>query len=84
MSASKMSMTISRKFRRNKFQQTAINAAKLDKIKILQGNYQGLSNKIPVLLVFLKEKSIQIVCLNEVKRWHNDNLILRRYKDDSD
>ena len=46
----------------------------MDKIKILQWNCQGLSNKILKLLVFLKEKNIDIVCLNEVKSWQKENL----------
>ena len=65
---------ISRMFRRNKFQQIAINSANMEKIKIMQWNRRGLSNKISELLVFLKEKDINIVCLNEVKSWHNENV----------
>ena len=61
-------------FQRNKFQQIAINSDNMDKIKILQGNCRGLSNKILELLVFLKEKDIDIVCLNEVKSWQKENL----------
>ena len=33
-----------------------------------------LIQKISELLVFLKEKDIDIVCLNEVKSWQNENL----------
>ena len=61
-------------FQRNKFQQTAINSANMDKIKIMQWNCRSLSNEILELLVFLKEKDINIVCLNEVKSWQNENL----------
>ena len=61
-------------FQRSKIQQTAINSAKIDKIKIMQWNYRGLSNKILELLVFLKEKFIDIVCLNEVESWQNEIL----------
>ena len=46
----------------------------MDKIKILQWNCRGLYNKILELLVFLKEKNIDIVCLNEVKSWQKQNL----------
>ena len=59
-------------FQRNKFQQTAINSANMDKTKIIQWNCRGLSNKILELLVFLKEKDIDIVCLNEVKSWQKN------------
>ena len=69
MIASKMLLTISQIFQRNKFQQTAINSANLEKIKIIKWNCRGLSNKKLELLVFLKGKDIDIVCLNEVKRW---------------
>ena len=72
--APKMLTTISRMFQRNKFQQIAINSANMDKIKILQWDCRGLSNKILELLVFLKEKDIDIVCLNEVKSWQKENL----------
>ena len=61
-------------FQRNKFQQRAINSANMDKIKILQWECRGLSNKILELLVFLKEKDIVIVCLIEVKSWQKKNL----------
>ena len=74
MIASKMLITISRMFQRNKFQQIAINSANKDKIKILQWNCRGLSNNILGLLVFLKEKDLDIVCLNEVKSWQKENL----------
>ena len=74
MIASKMLTTISPMFLRNKFQQTAINSAIMDKIKIIQLNCLGLSNKILELLVFLKEKDIDIVCLNEVKSCQKENL----------
>ena len=40
----------------------------------MQWNCRGLSSKISELLVFLKENDIDIVCLNEVKSWHNENL----------
>ena len=63
-----MRTTISRMFHSNKFQQIAINSANMDKIKILQWNCRGLSNKILELLVFLKEKDIDIVCLNEMAK----------------
>ena len=43
-------------FQCNKFQQTAINSANMDKIKIMQWNCRGLSNKISELVVFLKGK----------------------------
>ena len=46
----------------------------MDKIKILQWNCRGLSNKILELLVFLKEKDNNIVCLDEVKSWQKENL----------
>ena len=72
MIASKTLTTNSRTFQRNKFQQTAINSANMD--KIMQWNCRGLSNKILELLVFLKEQDIDIVCLNEVKSWSNENL----------
>ena len=55
-------------------QQIAIDSANMDKIKILQWNCRGLSNKILQVLVFLKEKDIDIVCLNEVKSWQKENL----------
>ena len=74
MTASKMLTIISRVFQRNNFQQTAIISAKMEKIKIMQWNCRGLSNKISELLVFLKEKYIQTACLNEVQSWHNENL----------
>ena len=61
-------------FQRNKFQQIAINSVNIDKIKILQWKFQGLSDIILELLVFLKEKDIDIVCLNEVKSWQKENL----------
>ena len=61
-------------FQGNKFQQTVINSAHMGKIKTKQWNCRGLSNKISELLVFLKEKDIDIMCLNEVKSWHNENL----------
>ena len=61
-------------FQRNKFKQTAINSAHMDKIKVMQWNCQGLSNKIPDLL-FLKEKVNDIVCLIGVKSWCNKNII---------
>ena len=69
-----MLTTISRVFQRNKFQQIAISSANMDEIKILQWNCRGLSNKILDVLVFLKEKDIDIVCLNEVKSWQKENL----------
>ena len=61
-------------FQRNNFQQTAINSANMDEIEIMQGNWRGLSNKISELPVFLRENDIDIVCLNEVKCRHNENL----------
>ena len=61
-------------FQRNKFQQIATNSANMDKIKIMQWNCRGLSNKILDLLVFLKAKDIDIVCLNEVKSCQEENL----------
>ena len=57
----------------NKFKQTAINSANIDEINIMQWNCPGCSNKISELLVFLKKDS-DIVCLNEVKTWQNENL----------
>ena len=74
MTASKMVTTISRMLQRSKFQQTAINSANMDKFKFIQWNCRGLSNKISELLVFLKEKDIDIVCLNDVTSWQNENL----------
>ena len=65
--SAKMLTIISQLFQRNKFQQTAINSANMYKIKIMLLNRRGLSNKISKLLVFLKEKDIDIVRLNEVK-----------------
>ena len=62
---------ISRMFLRNKFQQTAINSANMDKIKIMQRICRGLSTKISEPFVFLKEKYIDTVCLNEFKCWQN-------------
>ena len=44
------------------------------KFKIKQWNCRGLSNKILELHVVLKVKDIDIVCLNEVKSWRNENL----------
>ena len=70
----KMLTTISGMFQRNKFQQIAINSANMDKIKILQWNCRGLSNKILELLVFLKERDIDILCLSEVKSWQKENV----------
>ena len=69
-----MLTTISRMFQRNKFQQIAINSANMDKIKIMQRNCRGSSNKILELLVFFKEKNINFVCLNEFKSWQKENL----------
>ena len=66
MLASKMLTTISRMLQRNIFQQTEINSANMDKIKIMQWNCRGFSNKILDLLVYLKEKDNDIVCLNEI------------------
>ena len=63
-------------FQCNKFQQTAINSAKMDKIKIMQWNCRGLSNKISELVVFLMEKDIDIVCLDAVKSWHNEETVV--------
>ena len=63
----------SQKFQRKKIQQTAINSANMGKIKIMQWNCRGLSNKISELFVFLKEKYIDIEFLNEVKSWQNEN-----------
>ena len=40
----------------------------------MQWNCRGLSSKISELLEFLKEKDIDIVCLNEDKSWQNENL----------
>ena len=40
----------------------------------MQWKCRGLSNKLSELLVFLKERDIIIVCLNEVKSWQNENL----------
>ena len=40
----------------------------MDNIKILQGNYRGLENKIQELFLFLTKENIDIVCLNEVKK----------------
>ena len=40
----------------------------------MQWNCRGLSNKILELPVLLKEKDINIVCLNEVKSWQNEDL----------
>ena len=61
-------------FQRNKIQQIAIISANMEIIKILQWNCPGLSNKKLDLLVSLKEKDIDIVCLNEVKSWQKENL----------
>ena len=70
-----MLITNSQIFQRNKFQHTAINSADMDKNKIMNRPIcRGLSNKISELLVFLREKDINILCLNEVKSWHNENL----------
>ena len=44
--------TISRMFQRNNFQETAINSANNDKMKTMQCNSWGLSNKLSELLVF--------------------------------
>ena len=74
MTASKMLTIISRMIQRNNFQQTAINSANMEKIKNMQWNCRGLSNKISELLVFLKEKDNDTVCLNEVQSWQNENL----------
>ena len=74
MIAAKMQTTISRMSQRNKFQQIAISSANMDKIKILQWNCRGLTSKILELLVLLKEKDIDVVCLNEVKSWQKQNL----------
>ena len=70
-----MLTTISRIFQRIKFQKkTAINSANMNKFKIKQWNCRGLSNKILELHVVLKVKDFDIVCLNEVKSWRNENL----------
>ena len=41
----------------------------MDTIKILQWNCRGLENKIHELFLFLTKDNIDIVCLNEVKKW---------------
>ena len=41
----------------------------MDNIKILQWNFRGLENKIHELFLFLTKENIDIVCLNEVKKW---------------
>ena len=41
----------------------------MDNIKILQWNCRGLENKIYELFLFLTNEKIDIVCLNEVKKW---------------
>ena len=65
-----MIIKVSQMFQRNKLQQTAINSVNKYKIKIMQWNCRCLYNKIPDLLVFLKKKHFDIVCLYEVKSWH--------------
>ena len=40
----------------------------------MQWKCRGLSTKISEILVFLKERDIIFVCLNEAKSWQNENL----------
>ena len=42
---------------------------KMDKLKILQWNCRGLNNKLNDLILFSAEKDIDIICVNEVKKW---------------
>ena len=41
----------------------------MDKLKNLQWNCRGLNNKINNLILFSAEKDIDIICVNEVKKW---------------
>ena len=50
----------------------------MDKLKILQWNCRGLNNKINDLILFLAENDIDIICVNEVKKWQKTNP-LRNY-----
>ena len=50
----------------------------MDKLKILQWNCRGLNNKINDLILFLAENDIDIICVNEVKKWQKTSP-LRNY-----
>ena len=41
----------------------------MDQLQILQWNCRGLNNKINDLILFSAEKDIDIICVNEVKKW---------------
>ena len=41
----------------------------MDNIKFLRWNCRGLDNKIQELFLFLTKENIDIVCLNEVRKW---------------
>ena len=50
----------------------------MDELKILQWNCRGLNNKINDLILFLAENDIDIICVNEVKKWQKTSP-LRNY-----
>ena len=56
--------------------QTAKTLTKMDKLKILQWNCRGLNNKMNDLILFLAENDIDIICVNEVKKWQKTTLFV--------
>ena len=68
---------VSNNFKNNPKHQISTNSHQLSlygEIKSMQCNCRGLSNKLSEILEFSKKKDFDIVCFNEIRSWHNENL----------